>query len=227
MHQGWREEEEGREAMGRISSDRRRSLVMARWPFAGIDISLRLFFVILMLLLLISPFPPFAAYLAGASSAAPGQPTGDSLTLGGSSGPDISMEVPPSVSDWVLVPRERNERKMALSIRAKDGWMLQVSSDRADGRMAQYDPASSEYVPGGRSLLQPLKIYAPGTSAHPAPWEIELPNAGVIQQMEEVQDDESSVVTVTLQQPVSWEDEPLEDGHVYRIDLIFSVSPRG
>jgi hypothetical protein len=149
------------------------------------------------------------------------------LTLGGSSGPDISMEVPQSVSDWVLVPRESNERMMALGIRARDGWMLQVSSDRADGRLAQYDPASSEYVPGGRSLLQPLKIYAPGTLGHPAPWKIELPHAGVIQEMEAVQDNESSAVTVTLQQPVSWEDEPLEDGHVYKIDLIFSVSPRG
>jgi hypothetical protein len=181
----------------------------------------------LMLLLFVSPLSPLSPCLADASRAAPGQSIGGSLTLGGPSGPEISLEVPASVSDWILVPKERNERKIALNIRTRESWTLLVSSDRADGRMAEYDPAASEYVPAGRSLQGPLRISAPGTSSHPASWEIELPHAGAIQQTAGIEKEGSSTVTVTLQQPVSWEDEPLADGHVYRIDLTFSVSPNG
>jgi hypothetical protein len=78
-------------------------------------------------------------------TAAPGQSVWSTLTLGEASAPDISLQVPSSVADWVLVPFADNQKQITIRVEADDGWTLAVSSNRPDGRMAQYDPGPQDF----------------------------------------------------------------------------------
>jgi hypothetical protein len=108
---------------------------------------------------------------------------------------------------------------------------MTVSSDRPDGRMAEYDLAASEYVFDGRALESPLKISSSRADDRlglnlPGLWEADLSEGGMIQQGEETSEDGQQVL-VTLGQRVAWTDEPLEEDRAYRIALTFTVSPSG
>jgi hypothetical protein len=161
------------------------------------------------------------------TDAAPGQSVEGSLVLESDGGADIFIEAPDSISDWVLVPSvSPNQREMALKVVASTDWQIAVSSDRPDGRMAEYDLASSEYTPDGRVLQSPLYVSSPGTKDHPEPFEVNLPEGGMICQGGETEEDGQQIM-VNLGQRVSWTDEPLEEGQAYRIELTFTISPRG
>ncbi len=186
-------------------------------------ISFRAAFVICSaLLLLLSP-----VCHGEFTEAAPGQFVEGRLTLESDGGADIFLEAPDSISDWVLVPSASpNVKQMALKVTSSTDWQMTVSSDRPDGRMAEYDLAASEYVPGGRALESPLTISSTGTDDHPGPWVVDLPEGGMIHQGGEMSEDGQQVL-VTLGQRVGWTDEPLEEGQAYRIALTFTVSPSG
>lgn len=161
------------------------------------------------------------------TDAAPGQSVVGKLILESNGGADIFVEVPDSISDWVLVPSaSSNLREMALKVIASTDWQMTASSDRPDGRMAEYDLASSEYTPEGRFLESPLHISSSGTKDHSEPLEVSLPNGGMICRGEETSED-GEPVSLTLGQMVSWTDEPLEEGQAYRIELTFTISPSG
>lgn len=177
---------------------------------------------LLPLLILISPICH-----GEITEAAPGQFVGGRLTLESDGGVDIFLETPDSIDDWVLVPSASpNSREIAMKVTASTDWQMTVSSDRPDGRMAEYDLAASEYVPGGRALESPLKISSPGTDDHHEPWDVDLPDGGMIHQGGETPEDGQQVL-VTLGQRVAWTDESLEEGQAYRIALTFTVSPSG
>gem|GEM_PF-925493 len=176
---------------------------------------------LLPLLLLLSPICH-----GEITEAAPGQPVGGRLTLESDGGADIFLEAPDSVSDWVLVPSASpNLKQMAMKVTASTDWQMTVSSDRQDGRMAEYDLAASEYVTGGRALESPLRVSSV-TDDRLGRWSADLPDGGMISQGEETSEDGRQVL-VTLGQRVSWTDEPLEEGQAYRIALTFTVSPSG
>lgn len=161
------------------------------------------------------------------AEAAPGECVSATLTLESDGGSDIFLEAPESISDWVLVPSSHaNSRQILLEVKASTGWQMTVASDRPDGRMAQYDPATSEYVPGGRTLESPMSVSASGAADHPQSWSVNLPEGGMIQQGDETSED-GQKVSVTLGQAVAWSDEPLPEGQAYRIALMFAVSPSG
>ncbi len=162
--------------------------------------------------------------LAAALSAVPGESVGGTLELGGSTGPDLALQVPESVGDWVLVPSEVNERQALLTVKARIGWILTVSPSANDGRMAQFDPGISKYTDQGRRLSKPMTIFSSGCSENPYSWKVVLPESGAIHQGDVA---EGQQVVVALQQPVTWEDEALSEGQVYRIDLTFTLSPSG
>lgn len=185
-------------------------------------ISFRAAFVICSAILLIS-----SVCHGEITEAAPGQFVGGRLTLESDGGADIFLEAPDSVSDWVLVPSASpNEKQMALKVTSSTDWQMTVSSDRPDGRMAEYDLAASEYVPGGRALESPLEISSSGTDDRPGLWDVDLPEGGMIHQGGETSEDGQQVL-VMLEQRVAWTDEPLEEGQAYRIALTFTVSPSG
>ena len=178
--------------------------------------------VSLHILLLLSLFTGIC--LGASLSAVPGEPVGGILILGEAAGPDLALEVPESVGDWVLVPSETNERQIPLIVIAKTDWILAVSSSTKDGRMAQFDPGMSEYPDQGKSLLKPLSLSSLGSPEHPDLWKAVLPESGAIHQGGSTLGEK---VIVAMQQPVAWEDDPLSEGQVYRIDLTFTLSPLG
>lgn len=181
-------------------------------------------FSLLVLSALLVLFFSASVCLAASLSAVPGEPVGGTLTLGGSTGPELTLEVPESIGDWVLVPSEVNERQILLTVAARTGWILAISSPTRDGRMAQFDPGMAEYPDHDGSLSRPMTISSPGSPDHPDSWEVVLPESGAINQGGATSGQQ---VVVTLQQSVSWEDEPLPEGQVYRIDLTFTLSPSG
>ncbi len=157
--------------------------------------------------------------------AAPGQFVGGAIELGGDFGSDLFIDAPVAIRDWMLDPMTSSSRKpITLKVNARIGWQLSVSSDRADGRMAQYDVANSSYIPEGRRLENSLKVSALGAEDHPNSWKADLPAGGTIQEGEETAG-ESRDVKVTLEQPVSWKDEPLPEGQAYHAVLVFTISP--
>jgi hypothetical protein len=166
------------------------------------------------------------------TEAAPGESVGGRLILESDGGADIFLEAPDSVSDWVLVPSASpNEKQVALKVTSSTDWQMTVSSDRPDGRMAEYDLAASEYVFDGRALESPLEISSLRADDRlglnrPGLWEADLSEGGMIHQGEETSEDGQQVL-VTLGQIVAWTDEPLEEGQAYRIALTFTVSPSG
>lgn len=156
--------------------------------------------------------------------AAPGQSVGGIMNLGGEVESDLFIDAPTAVSYWTLNPSSSPaSRQIALAVTARTCWQISVKSDRQDGRMAQYNLSNSQYMPDGMQLQSPLKILAKGTEDHPDPWEVDLPAGGVIREGEET-GGKSQDVEVTLQQPVSWNDEPLPDGQAYRAVLVFTIS---
>lgn len=161
------------------------------------------------------------------TDAAPGQSVEGKLLLESDGGADISLEAPDSITDWVLVPSsEPNLRKMGLKVTASTDWQMTVSSDRPDGRMAEYDLASSEYVPDGISLVSPFYVSSAGMKDPQEPLNVNLQNGGMICHGGATSDD-GQQVPVVLSQMVSWTDEPLEEGQAYRIELKFTISPSG
>lgn len=156
--------------------------------------------------------------------AAPGQSVGRIMKVGGEVESDLFIDAPVAVSDWILNPSASpGRRQIALAVTARTCWQISVKSDRPDGRMAQYNLSDSQYIPNGMRLQSPLKISAGGTEDHPDPWEVDLPAGGIIQEGEET-GGKSQDLEVTLQQPVSWNDEPLSDGQAYRAVLVFTIS---
>jgi hypothetical protein len=154
----------------------------------------------------------------------PGEPVGGTLILGEAAGPDLSLKVPESVADWILVASETNEKQILLTVIARTHWNLAVSSSTKDGRMTQFDPGMSEYPDQGRSLLKPMTVFSSGSPEHPDSWKVMLPESGAVHQGGSTPGQQ---VVVALQQPVAWEDEPLSEEQVYRIDLTFTLSPLG
>ncbi len=159
--------------------------------------------------------------------AAPGQNVGGEMKLGGVGESDLFIDAPLEISGWMLNPTEpESRRQIALIVSAKTCWQLSVASDRKKGRMAEYDPLNSSYVRDGKELDSQLKISAAGTEDHPDPWDVDLSTGGVIQEGEETAG-KSQNFAVDIEQPVSWMDEPLSEGHCYRAVMVFTLSGAG
>lgn len=156
--------------------------------------------------------------------AAPGQQVGGELKLNGEVESDLCIDVTKEISGWMLCPSEtRSKRQIFLTVFAKTCWKLSVTSDRNNGRMAEFDPLNSSYIDGGKELESRLMISAPGTEDHPSTWEVDLSKGGIIQEGEETAGKRQNI-SVDVEQPVSWLDEPLSDGHCYHELLMFTIS---
>jgi hypothetical protein len=158
-------------------------------------------------------------------TAAPGERIEGLIVMEGDRSQEISLEVPDSVSEWCLMPSDTpSQKQIALTVRASSPWMITVSLSRPDCRMAEYDLAASEYAPSGMMLEHPLRVWVklgPDGSQM-----VELSQDGGMIDGGMTGDDGQEVQLI-LSQLVSWNDEPLPYGHVYRIDLIFSAVPAG
>lgn len=144
--------------------------------------------------------------------AAPGQPVRTILTLGGDSS-EITIQVPATITDWVLNPTEPLcTRESTIVIDYLGPWRVMVSSDGPSrGYMAEYDTSSSAYVSGGMRLKNPMIVMAKGGNR------VDISNGGVL-----LDGEGKAIVPITFIQEASLEDEPLPAGHIYRINIIFT-----
>lgn len=143
--------------------------------------------------------------------AAPGQPIGNVLTLGGDSG-EITIGVSPTISDWILDPTEPLcTRETTLEIDCIGPWRITVSADvPAHGHMAEYDTSNSAYVPNGIRLKNSMIVIAKGGN-----W-VDLSHGGVL-----LDGDGRATVPLTFIQNVSLDDKSLPSGNIYQINIIF------
>ena len=156
--------------------------------------------------------------------AAPGQQVGGAMLLGGVVESDLFIDAPKEISGWILNPSEHKSKKqIALTVFARTCWKLSVTSDRKNGRMAEFDPLNLSYIKDGKELENPLGISAPGTVDHPDTWDIDLTKGGVIQEGDETEGERKNL-EVEIEQPVSWMDEPLSDGHCYHEIVVFAIT---
>jgi hypothetical protein len=157
--------------------------------------------------------------------AAPGQMAGGTMTLRGDTDYDLFIGAPLEISGWKLSPSASPGIKpISLTVYARMCWQVFVESDRPDGRMAQCDLSNSKYIADGKRLESPLKISAKGADEHSDPWEVALPEGGVIQEGEETAG-KCLNADVYISQAVSWTDEPLPEDQAYRAVLRFTISP--
>jgi hypothetical protein len=156
---------------------------------------------------------------------APGESIAGLITMAGDETQEISIVVPESVSEWYLVPSDTpSQKQIELMVRASSPWTITTSWSRSDCRMVEYDLASSEYVPSGMMLEDPVQVrLLPGADGSR---NVELSSDGVMIKGQET-GDAGREIELTLSQQVSWSDEPLPYGRVYRIDLLFSAVPAG
>lgn len=156
--------------------------------------------------------------------AAPGDRVGGEMKLGGEIQSDLFIDAPSEVSGWMLNPlNHESKRQILVTVFARTGWQLSVSSDRKSGRMAEFDLLNSSYVKDGKELENSLKLSAAGTEDHPDPWEVDLSKSGIIQEGEETAGEKQNLA-VDLEQKVSWMDEPLSDDRCYHAILVFKIS---
>ena len=146
--------------------------------------------------------------------AAPGQAITDSITLSDQS--MISITLP------TFDPMELSPKTSPLTLGSKTplivsengcSWNVIVSANNG-GYLSQYDKANSAYVTGGRKLQNSMKISADGTNF------MDLSAGGEL-----ISDKSNTYSTdIALRQDVTWQDEPLQNGDIYRMDISFVVS---
>ncbi len=125
--------------------------------------------------------------------------------------PEDKIEVsltPKEILDWLILPGA-NYQNISLHVKALGDWQISVIDANliTSGYMAEW--TGEAYTT--KRLENPLKVKADN--------EVTLSEGGMIQSGTGAED-----VLVTIEQTGSWDDEPLEDGGMYRIVLTFTAS---
>jgi len=178
-------------------------------------------------LIFIEALVVFLAALGSAQSndvilAAPGQAVTDSIMLGGGSHSDISITLPTFPPLDLNPENSHYEVTRDLGVSSSGnwlcGWSISVSSDTSGGSLAEYDPAAT-YVSGGKKLQNPMRITAVGSAGGR---EVDLSSGGVlIDSADAPSGPVDKIIPVTLIQDVTWQDQPLQNGHVYHMEISF------
>ena len=145
---------------------------------------------------------------------APGQEIAGSIHLGIESH-EVSIAFQGDTTNWDLDPMKSPILKQAtLFAKGDSAWQIYVSSDTG-GCMSEYDNING-FIPNGRRLHTPLNISADGGST------IDLSRGGVL-----IKGSGEMIIPITLEQHVAWNDEPLPQGHDYRVLINFVASNGG
>lgn len=126
-------------------------------------------------------------------------------------GHHITITPPSAISGWQFQPDATNELLAVFNVKAnKDGWQVAVKdSDLAtSGHMTEW--TGSDYK--SLKLSNPMRVKAA--------YEVALPEGGMIQTGSKTAGQGQDIV-VTFLQDSTFEDEPLPEGHVYRIVITF------
>ena len=134
------------------------------------------------------------------------------LVASGSGQDAISITVPTIDTNWNVDPiTEDNIQHGTLIVNSTLPWSVTVSSDLIDGQPAEYDLEASDYAVDGSKLQNPMKIKAVGGN------EVNLSaHGGVL-----IEGVGNMSISVSFEQPITWQDEPLHNGHVYHMEVSF------
>jgi len=145
--------------------------------------------------------------------AAPGEPAGGSIILGG--GYDISLTITGDFSSWSLNPTEIINTKPGTIIIDVPGtgnsWALAVSSDSPTGQLTEYE--NFNYVQNPKKITESLKIREDGGNA------VDLAKGGQL-----ISGKGDAVISFSFEQQTSWYDEPLPEGRFYHMVVTFTGS---
>jgi hypothetical protein len=151
----------------------------------------------------------------GAIELAPGQIASEELILSSQS-QEISVHVTGPSSNWVLDPTSSpSTASGSMVVEATIPWVISVSPDpTTNGCLAEYDPASSQFVSDGHRLKSSLSIRAESGN------EVDLSKGGIL-----AEGTDSKTLQLTFRQDVAFDDPVLSDGHEYRMILEFTSLP--
>ena len=136
------------------------------------------------------------------------------LSVDEPSGYHITVTPPLNISGWQLKPDEANEQTGVLNVKAnKDGWQVTVNDDNpaTSGHMTEW--TGSGY--GTLELTNPMRVKAA--------YEVALPEGGLIQTGDKTKG-QGQDINVAFIQEGTFADEPLSEGHVYRMVITFTGS---
>jgi hypothetical protein len=178
-----------------------------KWPIFEIILIMFSFFSVLI-------EPAFSD--SGAMEGSPGQIIGGEIILGAGGQNEISIIAPDLISGWTMNPSNLVSTKEAsLTIEATGDWQVVVSANAATGGYAaEYDKASTQFVPDGKRMKNPMTIRAEDGD------DVDLSKGGIL-----TTGSGNKVVTITLTQAATAEDKPLPEGRDYRLILTFTGSP--
>jgi hypothetical protein len=168
-----------------------------------------------------------SAQTAGNIWAAPGQGVLEDITFGEVG--DISITLP-TFPSLVLNPENSHLDIDSIDPLVVDlsnirgcSWRISVSVDTNGGCLAEYDPsAPPQYVSGGKKLQNPMWISAESVAGGN---KVDLSKGGVL--IEETCPSggcSDAIIPLTVSQDVTWQDEPLNNDHVYHMEISFIAS---
>ncbi|VVB70897.1 Uncharacterised protein [uncultured archaeon] len=163
----------------------------------------------------------FAEPCASEFEAAPGQGITDIIRL--ESENYILFSVYGYVSGWSLDPANSPASSSgSLSLSTDSAWSVTVTSDTG-GYLIEYDNDLGEYIENGKALKSPMEIYVRSTESYtgykavPSNGALLVEGSGIY----------SGTIPFTYEQSTDWQDEPLQENHVYRMVITFTASSYG
>lgn len=151
--------------------------------------------------------------------AAPGQAIQDYISVYyGGNYIEITVPTFPQLQLNPEISQPQTFRSISPLIVDSGGWWeIIVSSDVNGGRMAEYDPSSApRYIPNGLKLQNPLQISIDNANY------VDLSKGGSL--VEGHDTGQPQPYDVWLKQDVTWQDSPLSDPELYRMEISFMVS---
>jgi hypothetical protein len=147
---------------------------------------------------------------AGTTMVAPGQAVGDIMLLNaGESNSDVQVQFFGDAAEFAGNPNKTCYKRSMLVVEGRGRWRITVSADTMTrGYMAEYDTAISQYVSGGKKLSSSMKIRTQDGNA------VDLSQGGELASGEG-----KKTYTLSFEQPIAWEDEPLPPGREYHITI--------
>ena len=149
--------------------------------------------------------------------AAPGQPLNQKITLmGGTKNASLALNISLNATrpDWLL-PATTAVMNGTMNITAESNWLVTVSSDRSNGRMAERDAIG--YIQNGRVLHNSLSIKAGNNAAV----SLSSDQRALISGLNPVLNES---IPLKFIQPVTWSDGAVQTGRVYSLDVSFIIS---
>ncbi len=172
------------------------------------------FLALLNVIIILTIFESILLFPIFAQDVAPGQPlSGDMMIIASEIYPSVEISVE-EIGDsiWKLLPSCENKKEILISVKADNSWQL-IATDEdplTKGLMTEW--IGSGYT--GKHLISNLNVES-----------VALPNSARIPARTGTATASNfQVQKISLMQAVSLNDEPLEPGHIYRIELTITLA---